>query len=103
MASCAVPVACKPVKIGEFHYYDGGLTDAVPVQKVLDDGCDRLVVILSKPRDFVRKPQGFRFMYSRICRHYLNIVSAIDDRHVAYNANLKRVYELEKWIVCFDS
>ncbi len=101
MASSSIPVACKPVKIGDFYYYDGGLSDAIPVQKALDDGCDRLVVILSKPRGFIRKPQRLGFLHSKSCRKYPNIVSAIDNRHVVYNANLKRVHELEKKGIAF--
>ncbi len=29
-------------------YYDGRLSDPIPVQKALDDGCDKVVVIHSK-------------------------------------------------------
>ena len=96
MASCAIPAACRPVEINGVPYFDGGIADAVPVQHALAQGCDRLVVILSKPRDFVRKPQGMRFLYSRRCRKYPQIVSAIDRRHLTYNRNLQEVFALEK-------
>lgn len=95
MASCAIPVVCKPIKIRDFYYYDGGLTDAIPIEKALEDGCDKIVVITSKPRDYVRKHQSMRFLYSKICRNYPNIVSAIDNRHGVYNEKLKKVHELE--------
>ena len=74
MASSAIPAACRPVEINGTFYYDGGISDAIPVQHALAKDCDRLVVILSKTRDYVRKPQGMHFLYSRICRRYPRIV-----------------------------
>ena len=96
MASCAIPAACRPVEVNGTPYFDGGITDAVPVQHAFAKGCDRLVVILSKTRDFVRKPQGMRFLYARLCRRYPQVVSVIDQRHITYNQNLKEVFALEK-------
>ena len=46
-ASSAVPLACEPYVIDGVPYYDGGIADPIPVQKALDDGYDRVVVILT--------------------------------------------------------
>ncbi len=96
MASSAIPAACRPVEINGTLYYDGGISDAIPVQHALTEGCVRLVVILSKNRDYVRTPQGMRFLYSRLCRRYPRIVEAIDHRHLTYNEIIRQVFELEK-------
>lgn len=96
MASSAIPAVCRPVVLDGIPYYDGGLSDAIPVQRALEQGCDRLVVILSKNRGYLRKPQKFRFLYSRICRQYPEVVRAIDHRHETYNKNLQKVFALEK-------
>lgn len=96
MASCAIPVACRPVEIDGNLYFDGGLTDAIPADHALQEGCDRLVLLLSRPRGYIKTPQNMRWLYSRLGRRYPNIVSVIDQRHVAYNENLKKVYELEQ-------
>ena len=96
MASSAIPVACRPVELNEIPYFDGGLSDAIPVSRALEKGCDRLVVILSKMRDYVRKPQGMRFLYTIRCRKYPQIISLIDHRHIAYNQNLQEVFALER-------
>ena len=96
MASSAIPVACHPVELNGVPYFDGGLTDAIPVRRALEQGCEKLVVILSKNRDYVRKPQGMRKLYRRVCRSYPKIVEAIDRRHLAYNENMKDVFSLEQ-------
>lgn len=49
MASCCIPVACKPIEIGGVPYYDGALGDTIPLQKAFADGCDKVVLILTKP------------------------------------------------------
>lgn len=48
-ASSCLPVVCPPYRIGEGEYYDGGLSDPVPLDKAFEDGCDRVVLILTKP------------------------------------------------------
>lgn len=101
MASSAIPVACHPVELKGVPYFDGGLTDSIPVRRALVQGCEKLVVILSKNRGYVRKPQGMRSVYRWACRQYPNIVKAIDRRHLAYNKNLQEVFSLEKKGVAF--
>ncbi len=96
MASSAIPAACRPVELEGVPYFDGGLADAIPAARALEQGCDRLVVILSKNRDYVRKPQGMRPFYALRCRKYPRVVSLIDHRHIAYNQNLQQVLELER-------
>ena len=101
MASSAIPVACRPVILDGVPYFDGGLTDAIPVRRALERGCEKLVVILSKNRDYVRKPQGMRKLYSRACRRYPRIVEGIDRRHIVYNENMKDVFSLERKGIAF--
>ena len=96
MASSAIPAACRPVELNDIPYFDGGLSDAIPVLRAWENGCVRLVVILSKMRDYVRKPQGMRFLYTMRCRQYPQIISLIDHRHIAYNQNLQEVFALER-------
>lgn len=96
MASSAIPAACRPVELNDIPYFDGGLSDAIPVSRALEKGCDRLVVILSKMRDYVRKPQGMRLYYTMRCHRYPQIISLIDHRHTAYNQNLQEVFALER-------
>lgn len=56
-ASSAVPVACEPYPIDGKTYFDGGIADPIPVAKAVEDGCDRIVVILSRPTDVERDPR----------------------------------------------
>lgn len=95
-ATCAIPAACRPVEIDGRFYYDGGVSDSIPVQRALDDGCEKLVVILSKPRNFVRKPQSMKIFYRNMCRQYPEVVKQVDNRHIKYKEQQDLVSELEK-------
>ena len=62
----------------------------------MDDGCDKLVVILTKPHDFVKEPEKDRFIYKRLCRKYPKIIEALDHRHIMYKACQDKMFALEK-------
>ena len=53
-ASCAIPFVCKPYTVGGTAYFDGALSDPVPVEKAFQLGCDRVVLILTKPEKLLR-------------------------------------------------
>ena len=50
-ASCCVPVVCRPYTVNGTPYYNGGISDPVPLRRAFAMGCDKVVVILTKPRD----------------------------------------------------
>jgi NTE family protein len=45
LASCAIPIAFKPVTIDGKTFYDGGMLDNVPIAPLKEAGCDRILVI----------------------------------------------------------
>ena len=92
--SCAIPGVCKPYKVGDNLYFDGGVADPVPVEKALADGCDRLLVVLTKPLDFVKKPEHFRAAYTRALRAYPNIVKELKMRADVYNRGVEKARAL---------
>lgn len=92
--SCAIPGVCKPYKVGDSLYFDGGVADPVPVEKALADGCDRLLVVLTKPLGFVKKPEHFRAAYTRALRAYPNIVKELKMRADVYNRGVEKARAL---------
>ena len=96
MCSSAIPAACRPVEFKGNYYFDGGVTDPIPVQKMLDDGCEKIVAIMSKPRNFHRSPEKFKALYTIKCRKFPETVKALNRRHVVYTAEQRQLYRLEK-------
>lgn len=95
-ASSAVPAMCKPIEIDGKQYFDGGVSDSIPLKRALSDGCDKVVAVLTRPRGYVKKPEMGKTIYSEFLKDYPTIVKAMNVRHYVYNATLKNLYTLEK-------
>ena len=97
MATSALPVMCRPVPYEDQVYYDGGVSDSLPVKKMLADGCDRIVALFSKPAGFLMRPQKYRRSYTlALHRKYPNMVQALNHRHEQYNRSITKIRELEE-------
>ena len=47
-ASCSLPFICDVCFLDGGYYLDGGICDSIPVQRALDMGCDKVVVICTR-------------------------------------------------------
>ena len=95
-AAAAMPVACrKPVKVNGELYFDGGLSDPFPIQKAFDDGCDRVIVCITKPEE-ERKEILPSWVINPLLRKYPQIAESVLDLHTKYNAGVEKALELQK-------
>lgn len=95
-ASSAIPFVCRPYPIGGRRYFDGALADPVPVIKALDEGCDRVIVLLSKPKDTPRAVGRDELFASLISREFPLAAKNLILRARRYNASVEKAKELEK-------
>ena len=51
-ASCSIPLVCHPYIVNGVPYYDGALSDPIPVEKAFTMGCDKVVLILTRQNGF---------------------------------------------------
>lgn len=96
-ASSCIPVVCRAYFVDGIPCYDGGLADPVPVRKALADGCDKAVVILTKPRDFLRVRKSDERTARILRRRYPKAAEQLLLRYQKYNRGvaLAKVYEKE--------
>ena len=95
-ASSALPIACKPVKVKNRLYFDGGLAEPIPYRRVFEDGCDKAVIIITRTADEIRGPQKNMWIFKMWLRKYPAIVKALAERHIKYNRAIAEIKELEK-------
>ena len=95
-ASCCVPGIDKPYFVGKTPCYDGGLADPIPYKRAFRAGCDKVVVILTKPRDTVRNSGKDRLLAAAIAADYPKAAEAWIDRAKVYNRSIEEIFELEK-------
>lgn len=98
-ASCSMPGLCAPVEIDGAHYLDGGVADPMPVFRALAKGCDRVVLVTTKPAsnlhptDYTRLRPLMARLYKR---RYPAFYAALMTRIPRYFAQLEEILELER-------
>jgi predicted patatin/cPLA2 family phospholipase len=93
-ASCSLPLATKGTEIGGELYYDGGLADSIPLQRALEDGCQKCVVILTQHKGYVKKPMPGDA--HKVFKQYPLLADVINERHEMYNQQLIEVEAAEE-------
>lgn len=95
IASCAIPLMFPAIEIDGRQYYDGGCADAIPWKRAFEAGCDRVVVILTQPRDFTKEPSSTLKLIEKQFRKYPDFVETMRTRAERYNACREELFALE--------
>ncbi len=95
-ASSTLPVVMPATKIGGATYFDGGfgVGGGLPMQTILDDGFERMVVIRTRPRGY-RKGKPDAYMRALFLR-YPGMRRAVLTRNERYNQACDLLDELER-------
>ncbi len=86
-ASCAIPCVCKPFSHDGNEYFDGGISDPIPVKKAFEMGCDKVVIIV--PRPVAEKNHEFSLLMKPFLKNYPQILDLMARRPEIYNKELK--------------
>ncbi len=94
-ASSSLPIISSPTKLDGKYYYDGGVTDSIPIKKSIADGNKKNVIILTRNIEYIKEKQilgPFRyFMYKR----FPKTLEKLDIRHEMYNKTVENIINLE--------
>lgn len=96
MASSSIPGVNKPYVIGDVPYFDGALSDPVPIKKAFDEGCDRVVLILTKPAEIPRTAGKDPRLARMIRRKYPKSAELLSGRAERYNSSVELAKQYEK-------
>jgi predicted patatin/cPLA2 family phospholipase len=97
-ASASLPLVSPMVQVEGEPCLDGGLSDAIPFEKALADGYDKVVVITTREHGF-RKPmvrRGTAKLYARMYRGYPQLVRTLINVPRMYAHTLNRLDQLEQ-------
>lgn len=101
-ATCALPVLFPCIEINNIPYLDGGLSDSIPFKKAFEDGCDRVVVVLTREEGYQKRTGKGDKLIAEAYLKYPEIAKDIMKRAKRYNktlAELKKYEEEGKVIV----
>lgn len=106
-ASASMPLVSNIVEIDGGKYLDGGIADSIPLQFFESIGYNRNIVILTQPRDYVKKPNRLVGLMRLVLKKYPKLVDAVAKRHEMYNEETRYVFEQEKlgnvMVLCPDA
>lgn len=97
-ASSALPFVSHKVKWKGKKYLDGGIADGLPVRKMKEMGCDKVILILTRDINYRKQPVGILFkIFNRLFYPFNSrLVKAINDRNPKYNAKVEDIIQMEK-------
>lgn len=94
-ASCAIPMMFPVIEIGGQPYLDGGCADAIPWKRAFEAGCDRVVVVLTRERDYRKDVDGTLSLVEKTYRKYPAFLETMRHRTERYNASREELFALE--------
>jgi len=95
-ASASLPLVSRNVEFRGKYYLDGGISDAIPIRRSIEDGHEKNVVILTKETGYRRKPSSMLSLMKLKYKKYPKVYELMKNRHIAYNATLDYLEEQER-------
>ncbi len=94
-ASCTLPVLCPITYVDGVPMVDGGVCDAIPVRHALEQGCDRLVLVLTRNKGYRKADKDF-YLPGFIYHQYPALREQLRTRYRRYNETLDFIEQLER-------
>ena len=94
-ASGSMPLVSKIVEIENKKYLDGGIADSIPVQKALDMGYGKVIVVTTRPIEY-RKKKSAIWPYKLLYKEYPKFIDKVSKRYQEYNDTVENIINLEK-------
>lgn len=96
-ATCALPIAFPPIIYNGKQYYDGGLVDSIPAKKAIEDGHEKLLIVLTRPEGYVKEEsKAYKIAAALLKRKYPKVAELLLTRHTRYNKEVEFCNQLEK-------
>lgn len=93
-ASASIPYLSKKVNINGNTYLDGGIVDNIPLTKCQELGCDKIIVVLTRPAGY--RKNGKEALLSKLWYPAdKNLQNAFKQRNINYNKRLEEIEKLE--------
>ena len=79
-ATCALPLLFPVFDLDGKLCMDGGVADSIPYKRAFEMGCDRVVVVLTKTRSYIRKKEKLMPVLRRKYKQYPKFLACMENR-----------------------
>lgn len=94
-ASASIPIVSKPVKLDGYELLDGGVSDSIPVNWMLERS-DKTVIVLTRDKSYHNEPMKYIHLLKKAFKEYPNLQKALENRYIVYNKTLDEIEQLER-------
>lgn len=94
-ASASIPIVSKPVKLDGYELLDGGVSDSIPVNWMLERS-DKTVIVLTRDKSYHKEPMKYIHLLKKAFKEYPNLQKALENRYIVYNKTLDEIEQLER-------
>ena len=94
-ASSSLPFVSKITYVDGVPMLDGGIVDSIPVRYAMEQGYEKLVVILTRNKGYRKKNSKMRIAKAWY-RKYPELQKALSERNEVYNRTMDLIEDLEK-------
>ena len=95
VASSSIPLLSRAVKIGSEFYFDGGVSDSIPVEYALSQH-EKVVVVLTRPRGYRKRKLSNQILYKIAFLKYPEFMKVLIRRNEEYNKTLDFCERMEQ-------
>ncbi len=96
-AANSLPFISKITKIDGAPMLDGGVADAIPIDKALEEGWNKMIVVLTRKSEYRKKYRHlYMFLVKMVYRKYPELIRVLEERADKYNSSLDKVRILEQ-------
>jgi len=95
IASSSIPLLSKPVDVAGQLYFDGGVSDSIPVKFALEKH-SKAVVVLTRPRGYRKQELKGKMVFEMAFRKYPNFLKTLLARNESYNETLDYCEKMER-------
>ncbi|MBQ6230166.1 MAG: patatin family protein [Eubacterium sp.] len=93
-ASASLPMVSEIVEYRGMKLQDGGNTDSIPIDFMINEGFKKNICILTRPEGYVKKDSKAVKIMKLMYKDYPEYIEAAENRSKVYNESLARVDEL---------
>ena len=95
-ASSCIPVVCSPAIENDVRYFDGGISDPIPIDFANEKGCEKIIIIWTKPVDDIGSFKLDEFAGQAMKNRFPNVSKKLIDRKKKVEESLNYAKQLSK-------
>lgn len=90
-ASAALPFAYRTVEIDGVPYIDGGASQAIPIDKAIQEGAEEVFLILTRPAGYRKKSPWLDFLPRYYQKKFPRLAELMMRRYSLYNETIQKI------------